>query len=256
MTSTTRTVTRVPGRSDVPPGVAEPEPEVATTAASTAITGPRVYTPQEDTMLLLGALDDLPLWGARVLDLCSGSGVLALEAARRGAHVTAVDSSPAAVDVARTAAARAGLAVDVRLASVADYSPAEAFDVITCNPPYVPTPSGSEDLPGPALGPADAWNAGPDGRAVLDLVCGHLDALLAPTGTALIVQSVLAGCEETLTRMRGAGFASDVVRRRTIRFGPVLRARRELLGLAGVIPTGCDREEIVVLRARRSGALR
>lgn len=144
----------------------------------------------------------------------------------------------------------------MRLAGVAGFRCAHAFDVVTCNPPYVPTPAGTEHLPGSAAGPAGAWNAGPDGRAVLDVVCARLDHLLAPAGTALIVQSAFADCERTLLLLREAGFDADKVRSRRIPFGPVLRARREPLRRAGAIPPGCHLEEIAVIRARRPGGAR
>lgn len=210
-----------------------------------------VYLPQADTLLLMEALGDLPVRGSRVLDLCTGTGVVAVEAAARGAHVTAIDSSPAAVRAARAVSTGAGVDVDVHLADVAEFSSTLAFDVITCNPPYVPTPVGAENLRGAAEGPVEAWNAGPDGRAVLDVVCGRFDDLLSPTGTALIVQSAFAGCDRTLAVLRQSGFVADVVRRRAIPFGPVLLARRDLLRRAGAIPPDCRLEEIVVVRAHR-----
>ncbi|HCA84481.1 MAG TPA: methyltransferase, partial [Streptomyces sp.] len=53
---------------------------------------PGVYAPQDDTSLLSAALREEPLVpGARVLDLGTGTGALAVAAARRGARVTAVD---------------------------------------------------------------------------------------------------------------------------------------------------------------------
>lgn len=217
----------------------------------TVLASAPVYTPQEDTRLLMDALADLDLRGARVLDLCTGTGAVAVEAAARGAAVTAIDVSPAAVDAARAVSARAGARVDVQRADLARYRNAVPFDVITCNPPYVPTPVGTERLPRVAPALASAWNAGPDGRAVLDVVCARLDDLLAPSGIALLVQSAFAGVERTMETLRCNGFTATTVRRTTIPFGPVLRARRHRLRLAGVIPPGCRHEEIAVVTARR-----
>ncbi|NEC47116.1 methyltransferase, partial [Actinospica acidiphila] len=75
---------------------------------------PGVYAPQEDTALLAAALADEPVApGAAVLDVGTGSGALALTAARRGARVTAVDVSRRAVYAARLNALRAGLPLEV-----------------------------------------------------------------------------------------------------------------------------------------------
>jgi release factor glutamine methyltransferase len=64
---------------------------------------PGVYRPQADTWLLAQALHDATIpYGARVLDLCTGTGALAVTAARAGAaHVTAVDISRRAAMAAR-----------------------------------------------------------------------------------------------------------------------------------------------------------
>lgn len=46
-----------------------------------------IYAPDEDSRLLAEELSAEPLAGARVLDLCTGSGYLALTAASLGAEV-------------------------------------------------------------------------------------------------------------------------------------------------------------------------
>jgi len=80
------------------------------------------------------------LRGARVLDLFAGSGALGLEAASRGAaEVILVDSSRAAIEVARRNVARLGLRASVVLSSVCRYLTgriAVPQDVVLLDPPY------------------------------------------------------------------------------------------------------------------------
>lgn len=207
-----------------------------------------VYRPQDDTSLLIDALRDIDLRGARTVDLCSGSGAVAVSAALGGAAVTAVDSCPRAIAATSQAAATAGVILDVVCADLADIA-GQTFDLITCNPPYVPTPPGTE-LSAP--GPNHAWNAGPDGRDVLDVVCALIPGLLADRGAAFIVQSALAGGDQTVTALRAAGLRASVVRERAIAFGPVLRSRRKELVDAGLLDPTTDLESIVVIRADRT----
>jgi release factor glutamine methyltransferase len=75
--------------------------------------------------------------GDRVLDMGTGSGVNAILAASRGAHVVAVDISDAALDGTRANAARSGVAdrVDVRRSNVFDQVDGR-FDLIVFDPPF------------------------------------------------------------------------------------------------------------------------
>jgi release factor glutamine methyltransferase len=74
----------------------------------------------------------------RVLDVGIGSGAIALAVADEhpGARVTGVDTSPAAVALARENAERLGLAVDVREAGAEAVE--DGWDLVVANPPYVP----------------------------------------------------------------------------------------------------------------------
>lgn len=207
---------------------------------------PGVYAPQDDTRLLAGALADEPLPpGAAVLDVGTGSGALALEAARRGMRVTAVDVSWRAVWSARLNAWRSGLRLRIRRGNLFEPVRGRTFDLIVANPPYVPAPDG----PGAARGAARAWDAGGDGRLLLDRICREAPELLRPGGILLIVHSALSDPEQTLTCLRAAGLKASVVRRRRIGFGPVLRERQGWLRARGLLSAEDTSEELVVVRA-------
>ncbi len=86
----------------------------------------------ETTTGCLAALQELDVAGASVLDVGTGSGVLAIAAARLGAgEVIAVDVDPLAITAARENARRNGVKVDVREGSV-EAAPGR-FDVVVAN---------------------------------------------------------------------------------------------------------------------------
>ncbi|MFJ7338175.1 HemK2/MTQ2 family protein methyltransferase [Streptomyces sp. NPDC101110] len=212
-----------------------------------ALVLPGVYAPQEDTELLAGALSDEPLPpGAEVLDVGTGSGALALEAARRGNRVTAVDVSWRAVWAARLNARLAGVPVRIRHGNLFEPVRGKKFDLILANPPYVPSPHGHHR---PPRGAARAWDAGADGRLVVDRICREAPGLLRPGGVLLLVQSALSGPDLTVGRLRSAGLKAAVTRRHRIALGPVLRGRERWLRERGLLSAAEDKEELVVVRA-------
>lgn len=207
---------------------------------------PGVYTPQEDTDLLAEALSEEPLPpGADALDVGTGSGALALHAARRGLRVTAVDVSRRAVWAARINARLSGLRIRILRGNLFEPVRGRTFDVILANPPYVPVPDAD---PAPR-GAARAWDAGHDGRLILDRICREAPASLRPGGVLLVVHSALSGPERTVTLLRAAGLKASMTRRRRIAFGPVLRERQGWLREQGLLSATEDREELVVVRA-------
>lgn len=209
---------------------------------------PEVYAPQADTRLLAEAVHaSPPPPGSDVLDLCTGSGALALVAASYGARVTAVDLSDQAVATARHNSARARLPVRVVRGDLFEPVAHCRFDLILCNPPYVPARSASL----PAGGPGMAWDAGPDGRAVLDRVCEGAPRLLRPGGALMLVHSALSGTVPTLTALRRHGLRTAVVSRREVPFGPVLRSRADWLESRGLVAPGQTMEGLVIIRAER-----
>lgn len=96
----------------------------------------RVLIPRPDTETLVEVAVDIAPDNARVHDVGTGSGAvaLALKQERPDLTVTASDSSPGAVDVARENAARLRLDVPVE---IAHGLPPAAYDLVVANLPYV-----------------------------------------------------------------------------------------------------------------------
>jgi hypothetical protein len=116
------------------------------------------------------------------------------------------------------------------------------FDLVVCNPPYMPhDPRVNNALPA-TIGPARAWNAGYGGRLVLDPLCEAVPDLLADRGSLLLVQSEFADPRRTFAALSSAGLDAEIVAWQWIPFGPVLTSRAWWLKRPIVsIPTGARR---------------
>lgn len=223
-----------------------------TTITRTASDSATVYRPQPDSYLLVQALEEATtVPDGRVLDLCSGSGVVAMAAAGMGARsVTGFDICPRAVQYARTRASVAGARVDIRLGSWTQALDCTPFDVVACNPPDVPTqPDGTGAIPGAWGAASTAWSGGPDGRLILDPICSVADQMLAAGGALLLVQSEFSDIERSLEQLRGSGLDARIVLTELVRFGPVLAEQAGWLEHCGRLDGGRREELIVVIRA-------
>ena len=213
------------------------------------LTPPGVFAPISDSRFLADVLREQTLPPrASVLDLCTGSGILAITAALRGARsVTAVDVSRRAVATVRLNARLNGVRVRaVRgdlYAAVGD----ERFDAIVANPPYVP----SQDDAVPARGARRAWDAGRDGRLVLDRIVAGVDDHLRPGGFVLVTHSSVLGTERTVADLEAAGLQAECVARRRGPLGPLMTARVQALEADGLLPRGQRHEDVVVVRGRK-----
>lgn len=209
------------------------------------IAPPGVYRPQGDTEMLADVIAAAGVAGADVLDVGTGTGALAIAAMRAGARsVTGVDVSARAVAAARLNARLHGVRLRVHHGDVRAVA-GRRFDVVLANPPYVPSRHGS------ARGAARAWDAGRDGRDVLDPLCAATAALLRTDGFLLLVQSALSQPDVSIQLLRAAGLGAQVVERRVQPFGPVLLGRTSWLEQVGLIQRGQRLEELVVIRAQR-----
>ncbi len=141
-----------------------------------------VYEPQEDSRLLQRVVPNYAK-GA-VLDMCTGSGILAAEAAKTADRVIGLDSNPASVLYAQQHHAHPHLIfLESDLFSLFKLGKisADKFDLIICNPPYLP-----KDLyPDPAL------DGGKEGYEFIARFLAEAKHYLKPGGRILLLFSSL-----------------------------------------------------------------
>lgn len=183
--------------------------------------GPGVFTPRPETEAMLEwalaqRLPDSPV----IVDLCTGSGALAVALAkdRPQARVVAVDDSECALTYARRNAA--GTAVELVRADVTDRGLLadldDSVDLIVANPPYIPDGAPLE----PEVAdhdPAHALFGGPDGMRIIDAITQLAAGWLRVGGLCAVEH------DDTTSDQTVESFI------RTGRFGDVM-ARRDLAG--------------------------
>jgi release factor glutamine methyltransferase len=191
---------------------------------------PRVLVPRPETELLVELA--LELRPVRVLDVGTGSGAIALAVADElpEAEVTATDTSPTALEVARGNAERLGLAERVRFVEGTLPNSERGWDLVLANLPYVAEREWSSLQPEVTkYEPRSALLAGPDGldayRALIPECSPRLSRYAEQMRGALAVEvgegqaSVVAelmrrgGLDEVETRRDLAGIERVVVGR-------------------------------------------
>jgi release factor glutamine methyltransferase len=212
---------------------------------------PGVFQPHSDARLLAAAMRARGLArAARVLDLFTGSGALAVVAAREGATaVTAVDVSRRALASAWINARRNGVRLRLRHGDLFAPVAGERFELILANPPYVPSPTDAL----PRRGAPRAWEGGDDGRRLLDRLCAEAAAHLRADGTLLLVQSSICDERATLDRLAAAGLRAERVAAARGPLGPLMRERTPLLEARGLLAPGQREEQLLAIAGRLDG---
>ena len=150
---------------------------------------PAVLIPRPETEALVDfALAKLRgLKAPRVLDLGTGSGIVAISLALECPAVTvvAVDLSPGAISVARTNAGRLGAAVDFRQGDWFAPVAGESFELIVANPPYVAAGDPHLTRDGLPFEPQLALTAGADGLDDIRRIVAGAPDHLKPGGSLL-----------------------------------------------------------------------
>jgi len=165
---------------------------------------PQVYSPAEDSFLLAENLkvkrDDL------ALDVGTGTGIIALLMTKKAKFVLGVDINPYAVELAKENAKINNIKnVEFRLSDLFENVDGK-FDIITFNAPYLPDEEPKEMI-------ERAWSGGESGREVLDRFIEEVSNYLTSNGVVQIVQSSLAGIEETLEKLNAKGFDVEITAR-------------------------------------------
>lgn len=175
---------------------------------------PAVLIPRPETELLveraLAAVREMP--APRILDLCTGSGCVALALAHHlpQARVTASDISGTALEQARANAQALGLAGRVSWAQGSLWEAVAAgggfFDLITANPPYVAEDEWeSLERQVRDYEPRQALVAGPDGLEMIRPIIAGAPAHLRPLGWLMLeLGAGQAAAAQDLARQTGA----------------------------------------------------
>jgi len=158
---------------------------------------PEVYTPAEDSFLLVEAVLRELRPSDRVLEIGTGSGIVSACVKER-ASVIATDINPYAVKCARLNgidSIRADLFNGIK----------GRFDLVVFNPPYLPSDKKLNDW-------LDcAWDGGEDGRAIISRFLYHVQDHLTESGRFLLLVSSLSGVDAIMDKMASLGFIAEEV---------------------------------------------
>jgi len=185
---------------------------------------PEVYFPSEDTYLLVKHVkpnnDDV------VLDMGTGSGILAIQASKHAKRVIATDINPQAIRCANLNIKLNKLNEKIEVRRGDLFKPIEddeLFDLIIFNPPYLPVEEGEgkEWL-------EKSWNGGVDGRKTINRFLDEFRYFLNENGSVLMIQSSLSNNKETDKKLRKQGFQTELLEEKKLDFETltVLKAAR------------------------------
>ncbi|RKH01683.1 peptide chain release factor N(5)-glutamine methyltransferase [Corallococcus sp. CA053C] len=190
----------------------------------------RVLIPRPETELLVEALlhavpKDAP---SRVLDVCTGSGCIAISVAgeRPQATVFATDLSPDACALAKENAQALGMGDRVTVLQGDLFSPLPPdakFQVVVSNPPYIDSGDIAGLSPEVRREPRLALDGGPDGLVAMRRVIQGARRVLEPGGLLALEMGETQG-SAVLELLRAAGYADarvekDLERRERMAFG-------------------------------------
>ena len=167
-----------------------------------------VYIPAEDSYLLAENLEIEN--GKSVLEIGTGSGIVAMYASKLTDKVTATDINFDAITLAESNF-KANNIDNIELLFGNLFEPVKnrKFDVILFNTPYLPTEEGEviDDTIN------YAFDGGLNGRKVIDLFLNEVKNHLNDGGIVQLIQSSLSGNDETLNMLDELGFIAEIAKK-------------------------------------------
>ena len=170
----------------------------------TIYTNEEVYEPAEDTFLFA---ENLELNRRdEVLEIGTGTGLIAICASKNSRKVIATDINNAAIKCAlKNVVTNHAYNVELREGNLFEPVQDEKFDIVLFNTPYLPTEE-EEKLEG-NINPA--FDGGLDGRDTIDAFLDGVKDVLKKEGRVQMVQSSLADNDKTLQRLKDLGFQAE-----------------------------------------------
>ena len=164
-----------------------------------------VYNPAEDSYLLADNLEISE--GQSVLEIGTGSGIVAMYASRLTDKITVTDINFDACELARRNFRDNGIeGIEILFGNLFEPVKERKFDVILFNTPYLPTEDDEviDDTRHYAI------DGGVNGRKVIDLFLNEVGNHLNDEGIVQLIQSSLSGNEETLKMLDELGFIAEI----------------------------------------------
>ncbi len=168
-------------------------------------TDENVYVPAEDSYLLAENLEIKE--GQSVLEIGTGSGIVAMYASRLTDKITVSDINFDACELARKNFEANNIEnIEILFGNMFEPVEKRKFDVILFNTPYLPTED--DEVIDDTIN--YAFDGGLNGRKVIDLFLNEVGNHLNDGGIVQMIQSSLSGNEETLEKLDNLGFIAEI----------------------------------------------
>ena len=168
-------------------------------------TDDNVYVPAEDSYLLADNLEIKK--GQSVLEIGTGSGIVAMYASRLTDDITVTDINFDACELARKNFTENGIEnIEILWGNLFEVVENKKFDVILFNTPYLPTED--DEVLDNTIN--YAFDGGLNGRKVIDLFLNEVGNHLNDGGIVQMIQSSLSGNDETLAILDELGFIAEI----------------------------------------------